>query len=136
MTAEMWHQKGKDLRGSDNGDFSPEPALKAIGYFNRAIKLKTNYAEAYSLRGKRFAVLNNFQRAIADLNQALTLNPSDVDAYYDRAYVHQESNNTQGAIADLQQAANLYKKMGNTESYEGLMSMIEDCKAGSCYLEF
>jgi tetratricopeptide (TPR) repeat protein len=140
MTAEMWHQKGKDLHGSDNaegaeGDFSLEASLVAIGYFNRAIKLKTNYAEAYSLRGERFAFLKNYPRAIADLNQALKLNPSDTGAYYVRAYAHQQSNNTQGAIADLQQAANLYKKMGNADRYESYMSMVEDCKAGSCELE-
>jgi tetratricopeptide (TPR) repeat protein len=64
MTAEIWFQRGKDL-----GFFSSKVR---IAYFNRAIQLKPDYANAYYERAMILG-LSDESRAIADLQTAANL---------------------------------------------------------------
>jgi tetratricopeptide (TPR) repeat protein len=108
----------------------------AMEYYNRAIKLKSNYAEAYLGRCHSLKDKRNYQSAIADCTQAIKLKPTKVDdyasSYYIRAEAHDGLGKTQATIDDLQQAINLIQKTDNEIAHGLYTERLERCKAGSC----
>ena len=50
-----------------------EQHQKAIADFNQALRLNSNFADAYSGRGFAYLVLGESQKAIADLQKAANL---------------------------------------------------------------
>jgi tetratricopeptide (TPR) repeat protein len=53
----------------------------AIEDFNKAIRLKPDYADAYNNRGIAYTKLGQYQRAIEDFNEAIRLKPDYADTY-------------------------------------------------------
>ena len=62
----------------------------AITHYNEAVKLKTNFAEAYITRGVVYYKKGDFDTAIEDFNAAIYSDPEFADAYYSRgvAWLH------------------------------------------------
>jgi tetratricopeptide (TPR) repeat protein len=53
---------------------------QAIEYFNKALELNPNFAEAYIKRGNSYYSKQDYDRAIADYDQALAINPNYIIA--------------------------------------------------------
>lgn len=79
----------------------------AINYFNRAIKINSNYALAYNRRGDAFYRLGDYDKSQADSSEAIRLNSKDANSYYDRGFSLYSLGNYNGAIADYNQAIEL-----------------------------
>ena len=60
-------------------------AQEALAAFDKAIRLKPTYAEAYRRRGIVHHSLTQYDRAIKDYDEAVRLDPNSSEAYYDRA---------------------------------------------------
>jgi protein involved in polysaccharide export with SLBB domain len=71
---------------------------QAAELFQRAVKLKPDYADAYRNLGSAYLNLKQWDRAIQSLEQALTLNPKDKDsrAQLDQARLMIESDLDEG----------------------------------------
>jgi tetratricopeptide (TPR) repeat protein len=72
----------------------------AIEDFNKAIKLKPNFAEAYHSRGYAKYRLSDLRGSISDDNQAIKLKPNYVDAYMSRAGTRDKLGDFRGAVED------------------------------------
>ncbi len=73
---------------------------QALDEFDKAIRLKPTYAEAYSARGTiRNALVQN-ERAIQDFDEAIRLNPRYAMAYYNRANVYMDTGQMDKALKD------------------------------------
>lgn len=73
---------------------------QAIEAFDKAIRLKPTYAEAYSARGNMHNRLVENERAILDFNEAIRLNPNYTAAYYNRAGAYMDSGQLENALKD------------------------------------
>jgi tetratricopeptide (TPR) repeat protein len=99
---------------------------KAIEYLNNAIRLQSDYAEAYVNRGIAYNGLVQYQHAIEDFNDAILLKPDLVEAYVNRGIAYDELGQQHRAIQDYNKAirlqpdyvsaygnrGNAYKKLG------------------------
>jgi len=79
--------------------------LKQAGEeFDKAIRLKPTYAEAFSARGNVRNRLVQNERAIEDFNEAIRLNPQYTEAYYNRANAYMDSGQREKAVQDYSAA--------------------------------
>lgn len=79
----------------------------AIAYYNEAIRLDSNYAEAFQRRGTASFAQNNTTRALADLSRALVLNPDLPQPYSLRGTIHAQKHEYADAISDYNEAIRL-----------------------------
>ena len=79
---------------------------EAFNYFNLAIKLQPNYADACSNRGNLYAQSGNSEAALKDFNKAIGLKPH-ADAYFNRANEYSNLNRLQEAISDYSKSIEL-----------------------------
>jgi len=91
---------------SPNNDFKA-----AIPFYDKAIALRPDYANAYNNRGALYIQTGETDRGIADLNKAIQLNPSDAMAYANRAMAYRKKGEEQKARADLDKATSLDPKV-------------------------
>ena len=77
---------------------------KAIEYLNEALRLKPDYADAYSNRGIAYRNLGQHQRAIEDYNEAIRLNPNYAMAYSNRGIAYSSLGQHWRAIEDFNEA--------------------------------
>lgn len=92
----------------------------AIADFNRALSIKTDFAEAYNDRGAAYRNMKEYDLAIADISQALQINPDFAEAYNNRGLAYFEKKQYSLAAADFKQAlrlepdsAEIYNHIGN-----------------------
>ena len=117
---EKVHQKG-DFKG-------------AVGYYDKAIKLRPDLADAYSNRGIAKNFLGNLQGAVEDFNKAIEIRPDLAVAYYNRGNAKMDLGDLQGAIEDFNEAIEIrpdlavaYYNRGNAKkALEDLQGAIED----------
>ncbi|QMS86526.1 tetratricopeptide repeat protein (plasmid) [Nostoc edaphicum CCNP1411] len=76
---------------------------EAIQDFTEVIKLKKDFAVAYSNRCLAYLQLEDYQNAIADCNQTLKLTPNNVEAHLNRGLAYYRQGDYQAAIADNNQ---------------------------------
>ncbi|WP_309136898.1 tetratricopeptide repeat protein [Pseudomonas aeruginosa] len=79
----------------------------AIENFGRAIRLQSDYAQAYYNRAHAYVLKQDEERAIADYDKAILLQPTYAEAYVNRAIVKFLLRDVQGALADLDTAIKL-----------------------------
>jgi len=73
--------------------------------YNKAIKLKPDYADAYTMRGALKYNLGDYRSAIQDLNKSIMLFPDyNYAAYRVRALTKNELKDYRGAIQDYDKA--------------------------------
>ncbi|MEI8173183.1 MAG: tetratricopeptide repeat protein [Deltaproteobacteria bacterium] len=103
LTAVEWLLKAVDLwvdkKFTDPG--------KAIEYLNEAIRLKSDYADAYNNRAAAYVDLGQNQRAIQDFDTAIRLKSDYADAYYNRGGAYTKLGQNQRAIQDFDTAIRL-----------------------------
>jgi tetratricopeptide (TPR) repeat protein len=74
MTAEDYFNKGQEAK---------DPQEKIV-FYNKAIELNPNYAEAYNYRGLAYNDKKYYEMALSDYNKALSFNQNYANAYNNR----------------------------------------------------
>ena len=75
-----------------------------IADYTEAIRLNSNYREAYFKRGWVYDDMGNYEAAIIDLSKAIELAPSVADSYNVRGVAYKNMGNYQAAMEDFSQA--------------------------------
>lgn len=83
---------------------------RAEQYYTRAIKLDSDYLEAYYQRGRIYFINGRFIAALSDIKTVLTLNPEFKKAYYMYGLVN-------GYAGDLDQAEYGFKEFIKRDSF-------------------
>ena len=73
----------------------------AIAYYDKAIELNPDFADAYFKRGCVNAELMNYCLAIPDFDKAIELNPDFADAYFHRGCAKGSLEQIADALADF-----------------------------------
>jgi len=97
----------------------------AIKYYNKAIELNPNWADAYYYRGLAYYELVNYKEAILDYNKAIELVPSDYRAYAYRGDAKSEQGDNIGAMQDYNKAIELKYRRAielNPNDYESYVN--------------
>ena len=99
---------------------------EAITAYDKAIRLKPDYAKAYNNRGAAKGSLGQYNTSIADCNQALRLKPDLAEAYNNRGIAKADLGQHSAAITDFDKAiqlkpdyANAYLGRGSAKSNLG-----------------
>lgn len=80
---------------------------QAVEAFDKAIRLKPTYAEAFSARGNVRNRLVQNERAIQDFDEAIRLNPQYTEAYYNRANAYMDGGQLEKALKDYDSTVTL-----------------------------
>jgi tetratricopeptide (TPR) repeat protein len=91
-----------------NRSFHAGKYSEAIAYFDRAIRLYPEYAEAYNNRCAVYGELGKHDQAIADCTQALRIDPTHARAYSNRGIGYRKKGQNDQAIADYAKAIALH----------------------------
>ena len=96
---------------------------EAINAYDKAIKLKPDYANAYNNRGSAKDELGQPEAALADYNEAIRLDPDMANAYNNRGITKDTLGQPEAALADYNEAIRLkpalaeaYSNRGNVKS--------------------
>ena len=100
---------------SDAGAFQP-----AIADFNRAIRLRTDNAQAFAGRARARFSLGDFKGALSDFGRAIGIFPGDAELYLQRGHVFLAHGDTASAIVDLNEAIRLNPKIPSAYNNRGL----------------
>jgi tetratricopeptide (TPR) repeat protein len=79
----------------------------AIEDFNKAIKLKPGYANAYYNRGNAYVKTGQYDLAIDDYNKAINHEPDYAEAFNNRAFVYLSIRNLNSGCKDAHKACEL-----------------------------
>ncbi|MGD1020519.1 MAG: tetratricopeptide repeat protein [Verrucomicrobiia bacterium] len=79
----------------------------AITEFSEVIRLRPDYADAYSYRGLAYHHKGDDDRAIADYGEAIRLKPDSVNAYIDRGHAYDHKGDDDRAVADFNEVIRL-----------------------------
>ena len=115
---EKWRAVAVVAEGSDNDlavrawfsigyllqDKDPEGGVSA---YNQTLRLKPDFAEAYTNRGSAKAALEQYADAVADYNEALKLKPNFAEAYTNRGSAKAALEQYADAITDYNEALKL-----------------------------
>ena len=80
---------------------------ESLAAFNKALKLKPDFAEVYNGRAIVEFMFGNYEDALADCDKAIQLKPDYVETYNSRALVKQQLGRYQDALADCDEAIRL-----------------------------
>jgi len=97
QSVKEYFEKGSDY--AKTGEYQ-----LAINNFTECLRIDTNYALAYNMRGYTYYSLGNDEDAIADFTRTIRIDPDTVDAfdaYYWRGVVYYSLGNYEDAIADF-----------------------------------
>ena len=127
---EKWRAIAHVVEGSDNDlaasawfsvaylikDEDPEDALAD---YAEAIRLKPDYAEAYSNRGIVKAKLGRYDDALADYAEAIRLKPDHASSFYNRGVAKAKLGRYEDALADYDEAIRLKPDYAEAYSNRG-----------------
>jgi tetratricopeptide (TPR) repeat protein len=91
--------------------------LAAIADYDRAIGLRSDFADAYSNRGGMYLLLGEVDKAIKDFDEAIRLKGSDPIFWSNRANAYLSSGRFEEALADFDRAQSI--DPGNAATYLG-----------------
>lgn len=83
---------------------SKEDSNDIIVWCEKLIKRYPNNSKLYSTRGRRYAVLENYQQSIKDFSKAIELDPQNLEAYRFRGGVFSIIGNNEMAVKDYDSA--------------------------------
>jgi tetratricopeptide (TPR) repeat protein len=84
---------------------------QAILNFDRAVELKSNFADAYRMRGRAYVSLGRPDNAIPDFTKVTTLQPMEPTVYVERGFAYMDKKDWDHAIADASHALELNGKL-------------------------
>jgi tetratricopeptide (TPR) repeat protein len=94
-------------------------AVDAIPFFDQAIRLKPQYAQAYINRAIAYHLMRQFNRALADYNLAIQISPKLPEAYYNRGITFNEIGQMSRAVDDFTRAIDLNSKYAEAFTNRG-----------------
>ncbi len=80
---------------------------RAIADYNRAIRLKRDYAHAFRDRGRAYERKGEYDKAIMDYNHTTRIEPKNVQAYRDRGRVYRRTGDYDKALKEYDLATRL-----------------------------
>jgi tetratricopeptide (TPR) repeat protein len=86
---------------------------RALVEYNKAIKLKANYAEALFSRGRAYQLKGDFARALEDYSRTIGLKRDSPAAFNHRGYIYAQRGDHPTAIGDYTQALALKRDYGD-----------------------
>lgn len=92
---------------------------RAVGEFNRAVKIDPKNSEAYFWRGRALMRVSRYDDATADFEMAVKLNPAYVDAYDNLGWLYARAGNYKESITCLIRAIELRPDNGWAYYYRG-----------------
>jgi tetratricopeptide (TPR) repeat protein len=92
---------------------------QAILSFDRAIDLRSDFADAYLMRGRSFASDGHADKAIGDFTKVIELRPHDPQPWLDRARAYIDGKDYQSAIGDTAQALALDSNLADAHALSG-----------------
>ena len=98
---------------------------EAIENFNKAIQIKTNFANPYNNRGFAYLKLGELEKAIEDIEYALKLDPKNSYGYKNRALYFIQINKKEEALVNLKVAQALGFEEQYGEEVNDLIKKIE-----------
>jgi tetratricopeptide (TPR) repeat protein len=116
LTAQQWFERAFNATDQD----------EAIRFYDKAIRLKPDYADAFYNRGLARYDKGELAAAIRDYTAALRLKPDYADAFSARGHARTDKGDLDGAIADCDEAIRLqpddaiaFSNRGNARHYKG-----------------
>ena len=117
LDAEEYFRRG--LEAQQQG--KPE---QAIQYYDKAIDLKPDYADAYNNRGVAYIDKGDFAQAIQDYNKVIELQPNYTYAYYGRGIAYGCKGDFAQAIQDYNKAIELQPNYTYAYYGRGIVGLI------------
>ncbi len=105
---------------------------EAIYHYNEAIRIKTNYDDAYFNRGIANFKLRQYQLAIEDYNHAIRLQPNFDNAYNNRGAAYGMLGQNSRAIEDFNKAIKLNQDFADAYKNRGITYFNQDNKELGC----
>jgi tetratricopeptide (TPR) repeat protein len=109
---------------------------RRIDYFNKALQLNPNLAEAYEKRAIHYYFQRRYERAIQDYTQVIALLPEHLEAYRIRGMAFLRKGELDLAIHDFNRALELDPKLVSAYSYRAeayrLKGMAENAINDAC----
>ena len=96
----------------------------SLPFLSKAVGLKPDYIIAYNHRGVVYAILNQYEQAIADYTIAISLDPNLVTAYYNRGNAYIALHQNEQAIADYTIAISLDPNYAKAYNNRGAVYVI------------
>ena len=106
-----------------NALFKQKQYKKATEEYDEAIKLKSDFVDAYLNRGVAKMGDNKVKEAIANYNEIIRINPDYAEAYYNRGLAKTKSNKLEEAITDYTEAIRLKPDYADAYFNRGLAKM-------------
>ena len=107
---------------------------EAIRYYDKAIELHPEFAQAYYERGVAYSFKEDFNTAVVDLTQAIELNPDFIPSYTQRGFYRIRNDDYDGAISDYNwviersPSATAYSDLGDAYRRKGdFDSALKEC---------
>ncbi|MEP6507654.1 MAG: tetratricopeptide repeat protein [Gemmatimonadales bacterium] len=124
-TGYVYNRSLDPIRAEDSFDAGRRQVVntryqQALMSLDRAIQLRTGFAEAILLRASVQSALNKPELAIPDLNEAIRLRPNDPEPYLHRAGVHLILQQFREAIVDCERAIALDSALDRGYNLRGI----------------
>ena len=125
VSAWMYKRTVDPVRALDEYD-AGERALRLAHYqeaivsFDRAISLKSDFADAYALRGRANIAIVKPAAAVPDFDRVITLRPRDPMGYLDRGSAYITLEEPKKAQADFSRAIELDPKLARAYNLRGV----------------
>jgi len=103
LTAQQWFERG----------FNAVDLNEQLRFYSNAIRLKPDYASAFSNRGVARVAEGDLDGAIADYTEAIRLEPDLAVTFYNRADGRKAKGDLDGAVADYTEAIRLKPDYAN-----------------------
>ena len=111
LAARAWFSVGYLLQNENPG--------AGISAYDKALRLKPDFAAAYNNRGNAKNALKQYEAAIADYDQAIRLKPDFAAAYNNRGNAKNALKQYEAAIADYDQAIRLKPDLAEAYNNRG-----------------
>jgi len=116
LTAQQWFERG----------FAATNADEKLRFYNEAIRVKPDFARAYSNRGYVRRLKGDVEGALQDYTEAIRLKPDHAIAYNNRSVARLVNGDADGALEDCNEAIRLkpdyayaYDSRGNARRDQG-----------------
>ena len=100
--------------------------VECVVWFEKAVIVDENYAEAYRQLARSYESLGSPERAIKALQQEITLSPGNYFAYHELARLYESSNNENALTAILEQL--LERDPANIQALHTLICHYQKCQ--------
>ena len=101
----------------------------AVADYDEAIRLKPDYAEAYSNRGEAKQKLRQYEAAVDDCNEAIRLKPNYAEAYNNRGISKGKLGLIDEARKDFETALELARNANNAKIVTQAEQLLRDLDA-------